>query len=134
MSVATTTRHEAGIRRRARRAQKFGSDTVPVRETSPSSSEVIRKPETTKNTSTPMKPPPNGPMSAWNSTTSTTAMARRPSMSGRKPIGGSENAFGGDGRRRRRDQRVDLPEWRARCGLFCQLNSWMPDDSRRDRQ
>ena len=42
--------------------------------------------------------------------------------------------FGGDRCRRSSDQRVDLPEWRARCGLFCQLNSWMPDDSRRERQ
>src|ERR1035437_3473766 len=53
-------------------------------------SPVIRKPETTKKRSTPMKPPvicvaewESRP--AWKSTTRETAMPRSPSMSGRKP-------------------------------------------------
>ena len=44
---------------------------------------VIRKPEITKNTSTPMKPPGMAFGKAWKCRTSITAMARRPSTSGR---------------------------------------------------
>ena len=47
----------AGRMRRARRAQKPRSETDPVRSASRSSSEVIRKPEMAKKTSTPTKPP-----------------------------------------------------------------------------
>src|SRR5699024_4800533 len=45
----------------------------------------MRKPEITKNTSTPTYPPESVSTPAWNSTTSITAIARRPWMSGRKP-------------------------------------------------
>ena len=51
--------------RRARRAQKPESDSVPVRSISRSSSEVIRKPEITKNTSTPTKPPGSADGHRW---------------------------------------------------------------------
>jgi hypothetical protein len=44
---------------------------------------VIRKPEITKNTSTPMKPPGMAFGNAWKFRTSITAIARRPSTSGR---------------------------------------------------
>jgi hypothetical protein len=44
---------------------------------------MIRKPEITKNTSTPTKPPAGRPRSTWKASTSSTATARRPSMSGR---------------------------------------------------
>src|ERR1700712_3900054 len=47
--------------------------------------EVMRKPEMTKNTSTPMKPPLNAPNPKWYSTTGITASARSPSMSRRLP-------------------------------------------------
>ena len=43
----------------------------------------MRNPDNTKNTSTPTKPPWNEPRRRWNSTTATTATARRPSTSGR---------------------------------------------------
>ena len=48
---------------------------------------VTRYPEIVKNTDTPMKPPGTSPGSrdvapAWNSTTSVTAIARRPSSAG----------------------------------------------------
>src|SRR6188472_3669354 len=45
----------------------------------------MRKPEITKKTSTPMKPPWNGPILAWSRITSRTARARSPWMSCRKP-------------------------------------------------
>jgi hypothetical protein len=64
-SVQTSTRPEAGSRRRARRAQKFDSDTVPVVRSSRSNSDVMRKPDRTKNTSTPMNPPAAHANSAW---------------------------------------------------------------------
>jgi len=44
---------------------------------------VMRKPEMTKKTSTPTKPPGTIQGKAWNKTTDPTAMARSPSMSGR---------------------------------------------------
>ena len=56
---------------------------MPVPLASRHSSPVIKKPEITKNTSTPTKPPPIPGSWAWNSTTANTATARRPSMSGR---------------------------------------------------
>lgn len=50
--------------------------------------EEIRKPEITKKTSTPTKPPLNictlG--KAWNTKTANTATALKPSISGRQPI------------------------------------------------
>ena len=45
------------------------------------SSDVIKYPEITKNTSTPTKPPPNPGTPKWNNNTATTATARSPSMS-----------------------------------------------------
>jgi hypothetical protein len=47
---------------------------------------VMTKPEITKKTSTPMKPPGTG-RPAWNATTTPTAMARSPWMSGRRSEG-----------------------------------------------
>src|SRR5690349_16458367 len=44
---------------------------------------VIRKPEMTKKTSTPVKPPGRRLGKAWNASTEHTATARRPSMSAR---------------------------------------------------
>jgi hypothetical protein len=61
------------------------SRTVPVVSTSRESSPVMRKPEMTKKTSTPTNPPATPGTPAWNRTTASTATARRPSMSGRKP-------------------------------------------------
>src|SRR5687768_3448676 len=45
----------------------------------------MRKPEITKKTSTPTNPPVKGPIRAWSSATSSTARARSPWMSCRKP-------------------------------------------------
>src|SRR5664280_1841731 len=63
---------------------------LPVRSRSRMRRPVIRKPETTKKRSTPMKPPvicvadlESRP--TWKSSTRETAMPRSPSMSGRKP-------------------------------------------------
>ena len=84
MTVATTTTHEAGSSLRARRAQNRGNEIVPVVVASRSSSLVIKKPDSTKNTSTPTNPPENQAIRAWNKMTTMTATARRPSMSGRK--------------------------------------------------
>ncbi len=53
------TRHDDGSSRRARRAQNAGSEIVPVVDSSRSSRRVIRKPDSTKKTSTPTNPPPN---------------------------------------------------------------------------
>ena len=83
ISVTTSTRHDAGSSRRARRAQNPGSDNVPVDASSLSSKRVIRNPDRTKNTSTPTNPPWKAPSRRWNSTTATTANARSPSTSGR---------------------------------------------------
>ena len=95
--VTTRTRPEAGSSRRARRAQKLGSEMVPVVASSRSSSDVIRKPDSTKNTSTPMNPPGTMPNLAWYTSTSSTATERSPSMSGRKvvPCSASHSARGG---------------------------------------
>src|SRR6516225_652818 len=60
---------------------------MPCSLTDSSSKRVIRKPEITKNTSTPTNPPCTPDRSAWYSTTETTAKARRPSMSGRNLAG-----------------------------------------------
>src|SRR6266487_645584 len=56
---------------------------MPCSPTDSSSKRVIRKPEITKNTSTPTNPPCTPSRSAWYSTTESTAKARKPSMSGR---------------------------------------------------
>ncbi len=85
-TVTTTTTHEAGSRRRARRAQNRGNEIVPVVVASRSNSLVIRKPDSTKNTSTPTNPPENREILAWNKMTAMTATARRPSMSGRNVV------------------------------------------------
>ncbi len=57
ITVTTTTTHDAGSSRRARRAQKWRSEIVPVVATSRNSRRVIKNPDSTKNTSTPTKPP-----------------------------------------------------------------------------
>ena len=55
--TVTSIVNSAGSSRRARRSQKALRSVPPVRTRSPSSSEVIRYPLMTKNTSTPRKPP-----------------------------------------------------------------------------
>ena len=72
----------AGASRRARRSMKPQKEKVP-RACSARISEVIRKPEMTKNTSTPTKPPVQPGTPAWKANTGTIATARNPSMSGR---------------------------------------------------
>ncbi|MET3961444.1 hypothetical protein ABIE44_001378 [Marmoricola sp. OAE513] len=55
-SVLPSTSNEAGSSRRTRRLQKLTRSRGP-RGTWPSRCRVMRKPEMTKKTSTPMKPP-----------------------------------------------------------------------------
>jgi hypothetical protein len=83
-SVAINMRLSAGISRRMRRAQKRARFTPPVARPSARRFLVMRYPEITKNTSTPTKPPEKPGMCAWYATTRTIAIARIPSMSGRK--------------------------------------------------
>ena len=72
----------------------------PALDASRHSRPVIRNPETTKNTSTPMNPPPTPGRPAWNRTTARTATARRPSMSGRNCFcGRAARPLAGDTRR-----------------------------------
>ena len=59
INVATTTRKKAGSSRRARRAKNAGKLIEPLSLNSLSSKVVIKKPEMTKKTSTPIKPPEN---------------------------------------------------------------------------
>ena len=54
---------------------------------------VIRKPEITKNTSTPIKPPGIASGKAWKCSTNITAMARTPSMSGLYCVGVEDNVL-----------------------------------------
>ena len=78
--------------RRARRAQNAASETRPVAATSRSRCDVIRKPEMTKNTSTPTNPPGSADGQKWQTTTIATATARSPWISGRtsaREIGGA---------------------------------------------
>ena len=56
-TTAVAITNSAGSSRRARRTQNPGRSMPPVRPSSSSSSEVIRNPLSTKNTSTPMNPP-----------------------------------------------------------------------------
>jgi hypothetical protein len=66
VTAQTSTQNRAAGRiRRARRAQNPVSDTRPLRSISRSSSDVIRKPEMTKKTSTPMKPPGTADGHRW---------------------------------------------------------------------
>ena len=81
--TAATRTISAGRIRRARRAQNAGRSIRPFRACSPASSDVIREPEITKNTSTPTNPDGSSAAAAWYSTTASTAIARRPSISGR---------------------------------------------------
>ncbi len=66
-TAATTTSitASAGSRRRARRSQNWPRATRPSRSRSSISSDVMRKPDTTKNTSTPIHPPGIQPNPAW---------------------------------------------------------------------
>ena len=80
--------------RLTRPAKKRVSEMPPVRSSSRTSSWVMRKPEITKNTSTPVNPPAATPTPAWASRTAQIATARRPSTSGRN-AGGAELG-GGD--------------------------------------
>src|SRR5699024_8597866 len=71
--------------RRARLAEKAPKRIRPSRSRDSSRWVVMRKPEMTKKTSTPTYPPERVPTPEWKSTTSSTAIARKPWMSGRKP-------------------------------------------------
>jgi hypothetical protein len=67
VSAATTASitNSAGSSRRARRHQNSPRRIRPVRSRSPISNDVMRKPEMTKNTSTPIHPPRIHPNPAW---------------------------------------------------------------------
>ena len=69
----------AGASRRTRRSKKSATANRPLRPTSVSVREQIRKPERVKNTVTPTKPPRKGPSLKWKNMTSSTAIPRRPS-------------------------------------------------------
>jgi hypothetical protein len=73
----------AGSSRFMRRAQKLPRLTRPVRETSRASRPVMRKPDSTKNTSTPTNPPAMNGTPACPISTDPTAIVRMPSMSRR---------------------------------------------------
>jgi hypothetical protein len=79
--TAASTTAVAGRSRRTRRAQNRLSRSRPVRPISRSISPVMRKPEMTKNTSTPTNPPDMNGRPAWNPRTASTATARSPWMS-----------------------------------------------------
>ena len=74
--------NSAGSKRRARLTQNWPRFTRWFFSRSSSNSEVIRNPDTTKNTSTPKKPPRIQPNPAWYKMTATTLIARRPSSPG----------------------------------------------------
>ena len=57
INVATTMRPKPGTNRRIRLAQNVPKATDPLSTESVRSRRVIRYPDTTKNTSTPMNPP-----------------------------------------------------------------------------
>jgi hypothetical protein len=82
-TTATSTTSSAGSSRRARRAQNARSRIRPVPARSASSSDVIRKPDSTKNASTPRNPLGRNASPPWNTTTAATATARTPSSAGR---------------------------------------------------
>jgi hypothetical protein len=67
---------------RMRRAQKLRNEKIPD-SSSFITMDAIRKPEITKKTSTPTKPPGIQSSPIWNRMTGITAHARRPSISGR---------------------------------------------------
>ena len=89
-TATATTHSDAGHSRFTRRAQKRPKSIAPIRPSgAPSRSRIVvtRYPEIVKNTDTPMNPPGASPGSpdvapAWNSTTSVTAIARKPSSDG----------------------------------------------------
>ena len=74
--------NSAGSKRRARRNQNAARSTAPDLPRSSSSSDVIRNPETTKNTSTPIHPPRIHENPAWYRITAITDNARSPSRPG----------------------------------------------------
>jgi len=81
-AMAPSTTSSAGSRRRARRAQNPGRLMRPFRPHSVSSSDVMRKPDSTKNASTPRNPPGAHPAPKWYAMTAATANARKPSSAG----------------------------------------------------
>jgi hypothetical protein len=81
-ATKSSIKKSAGSNRRARRAQNAPSRIVRVARHSETSSEVMRKPDKTKNVSTPMKPPVATARPPWNIMTATTAKARTPSRPG----------------------------------------------------
>ncbi len=83
--AAASTRNDAGSRRRTRRAQNAVRSLTP-RGGLRSRCDVIKKPEMTKKTSTPMKPPCRRPGQRWYSTTMPTAIARKAWMSVRTAV------------------------------------------------
>src|SRR5579872_2143589 len=89
------TARRAGSSRLARRAQNRRSPIVAFRPHSPSNSEVMRNPESTKKVSTPRNPAGRNGTPLWNAMTPSTAKARTPSRAGMEPrLGGSAGASG----------------------------------------
>src|ERR1700726_4066272 len=85
VAAAVTTmsiRASAGNRRRARRDQKSFRFSRPSRSYWVASRSVIRNPLSTKNTSTPRKPPDSSDAPSWKPMTASTASARTPSSPG----------------------------------------------------
>ena len=74
----------AGRRRRALWAQNRPRRMVEVRDSSRHSNVVIRKPDRTKNTSTPRSPPPTHDTPKWKRITAITAKARIPSSAAKR--------------------------------------------------
>ena len=56
-ATASSSTNNAGSRRRARRTQNWVSEVPPLFSRSSINKVVIKKPDTTKNTSTPKNPP-----------------------------------------------------------------------------
>ena len=88
-SVTTATiRSSAGSSRRARRPQNAITAMRPFCSHSTSKRLVIRYPESTKNASTPKKPPRAHGIPPWNASTAMTARPRTPSRAGTYPMPG----------------------------------------------
>jgi len=80
--LAERARAGAAARRRARRDQKSFRFSRPSRSYWVASRSVIRNPLSTKNTSTPRKPPVSSDAPSWKPMTASTASARTPSSPG----------------------------------------------------
>ena len=81
-ATTNSNAYSAGRRRRARRVQNWRRPIAAVSAVFFEQQPVMRKPETTKKTSTPRKPPGSQLTSPWNTMTAATATARSPSSDG----------------------------------------------------